>query len=328
MRDPFALYELRRTPSGEERAAHAPLLVSLQGFGDAGSLTETVSQHLLDHLDHEVVAELDADELTDYRSRRPRVTFVRDHVQDYQSPKLLVHLLHDEMGAPFYLLSGPEPDYQWDRAAQAVRLLADELGVGLTVWSYGVPVPVPHTRPMAVTVHTNRPELRVDSTELAPTVELFAGFGHRLELTLDAAGRDVAGYAVLVPHYLRETEFPDAAVAALDRMAKATGLMIPLGDLRQRGQEITAKIDAEVKGNPGLNQMVMALEGQYDKFAEGSGQPSLLASPAPDLPDADELGAEVERFLAHHDEQGGDDHGSDDGGKGDDARPDGSGTQG
>lgn len=304
MRDPFALYELRRTPTSEERAARPPLVVSLQGFGDAGSLTDIVSQHLLDHLDHEVVAELDADELTDYRSRRPRVTFVRDHVQDYRSPKLQVHLLHDEMGSPFYLLTGPEPDYQWDRAAQAIRLLADELGVGLTVWAYGVPVPVPHTRPMSVTVHSNRPELRVDSTQLAATVELFAGFGHRLELTLDAAGRDVAGYAVLVPHYLRDTEFPDAAVAALDRMAGATGLMIPLGDLRQAGQEITAKIDAEVRGNEGLHQMVLALEGQYDKFAEGAGRPTLLASQTPDLPDADELGAEVERFLAHRDDHG------------------------
>jgi hypothetical protein len=47
--------------------------------------------------------------------------------------------------------------------------------------------------------------------------------------------------------------------------------------------------------------LVRALEEQYDAFTRGrSGNNNLLAdSPAP-LPTADEIGAELERFLAEH----------------------------
>ena len=44
--------------------------------------------------------------------------------------------------------------------------------------------------------------------------------------------------------------------------------------------------------------MVRALEEQYDAFMRGRGG-NLLAEPTP-LPTADELGAELERFLAEH----------------------------
>jgi hypothetical protein len=44
--------------------------------------------------------------------------------------------------------------------------------------------------------------------------------------------------------------------------------------------------------------LVHALEEQYDAFTRGRGGPNLLANPAGPLPTADELGAELERFLA------------------------------
>ncbi len=43
---------------------------------------------------------------------------------------------------------------------------------------------------------------------------------------------------------------------------------------------------------------MQALEEQYDAFARGRGEKSLLAGETGPLPTADELGAELERFLA------------------------------
>ncbi len=48
--------------------------------------------------------------------------------------------------------------------------------------------------------------------------------------------------------------------------------------------------------------MVKALEEQYDSFVAGRGR-SLLAVDA-ELPSADELGAELERFLAEQPQTG------------------------
>ena len=46
--------------------------------------------------------------------------FVEDHWESYEDPKLELHLLHDDAGTPFLLLTGPEPDLQWERFTSAV----------------------------------------------------------------------------------------------------------------------------------------------------------------------------------------------------------------
>jgi hypothetical protein len=50
--------------------------------------------------------------------------------------------------------------------------------------------------------------------------------------------------------------------------------------------------------------VVRALEEQYDAFVGARGR-SLLAGEAAELPTADELGAELERFLAEENERRG-----------------------
>ena len=72
--------------------------------GGAGRL---LSAHLLGTLDHEQVATFDMDALIDYRSRRPTMTFVKDHWESYEAPELAIYLMHDATGAPFLLLNGP-----------------------------------------------------------------------------------------------------------------------------------------------------------------------------------------------------------------------------
>ena len=93
----------------------APLLmVSLDGFLDAGQVRSTLAEHLLDTLEHEVVASFDTDQLVDYRSRRPMMTFDADHYADFEDPSLVLYRLVDAAGEPFLLLHGIEPDYRWE----------------------------------------------------------------------------------------------------------------------------------------------------------------------------------------------------------------------
>ncbi|NED90585.1 PAC2 family protein, partial [Streptomyces sp. SID11233] len=78
---------------------------------------------------HQVVARFDHDRLVDYRARRPLLTFRRDRWTDYEEPVIEVHLVQDATGAPFLLLSGPEPDVEWERFAAAVGQIVERLGV-------------------------------------------------------------------------------------------------------------------------------------------------------------------------------------------------------
>ena len=114
---------------------------------------------LLEELDTEPVAEFDIDQLLDYRARRPSMRFDRDRWASYETPELALYLVGDADGAPFLLLTGPEPDVQWERFARAVDQLTELLGIELTIGLNAIPLAVPHTRPMGVTTHATRPEL-------------------------------------------------------------------------------------------------------------------------------------------------------------------------
>jgi hypothetical protein len=61
---------------------------------------------------------------------------------------------------------------------------------------------------------------------------------------------------------------------------------------------VRVEIDRQVAQTEDAAALVQALEEQYDAFARGRGEKSLLAPDAGPLPTADELGAELERFLA------------------------------
>src|SRR6187431_3271072 len=143
MRNPAGLYELLSVaadvPSG------LPLVAGLTGFADAGAAVTQFSTYLLDTLEHEVVAAFDVDSLLDYRARRPTIYFAQDHLSDYRPSTLNLYLAKDEIGQPFLLLTGFEPDFQWERFTAAVLDLIERFGVSTTNWVHAIPMPVPHT---------------------------------------------------------------------------------------------------------------------------------------------------------------------------------------
>lgn len=301
MLDPREIYEVdpdvaarldERTAGGE-----GPVLVhAVRGFIDAGHAGEIAAEHLVDELATRRLVTFDVDALLDYRSRRPMMTFDGSTWRDYESPELVVDLVEDGQGTAFLLLHGSEPDVQWERYVAAVRQLVERFRVPLTVGIQGVPMGVPHTRPVSVTVHGTRPELVADYPSWFGTVRVPASAQTLLELRLGEAGNDAMGFAVHVPHYLAQSTYPQAAIAALHRLERAAGLDLKVGELEGAAHEATRQIADQVAESQEVASLVHALEQQYDAFTRGIGRAGLLA--ATDLPTADELGAEFERFLA------------------------------
>ncbi|GAB3061578.1 proteasome assembly chaperone family protein [Micromonospora schwarzwaldensis] len=295
MLDPHELYEL----TDELPDLGQPVLIqALTGFVDAGSATRLAREQLLTSLDARTIARFDVDQMFDYRSRRPVMTFVEDHWAEYDAPELELHLLHDDDETPFLLLTGPEPDLQWERFVAAVAGLSARLDVRLTVGLNSIPMAVPHTRPSGVTAHATRPELIAGHEPWLQKVQVPASVGHLLEYRLGEQGRDALGFAAHVPHYVAQTEYPAAAEALLAAVSKGTGLLLPRDGLRTAAESIRVEIDRQVAQTEEAATLVQALEEQYDTFARGRGEKSLLATETGPLPSADELGAELERFLA------------------------------
>jgi hypothetical protein len=296
---PDDLYDIvdESVPTGP--AASPKVLVhSLDGFMDAGQAGRATADHLLEVLDHRLLARFDVDLLHDYRARRPEVTFAEDRFVDYDPPQLSLHLMVDDAGVEFLLLEGVEPDNHWNRFAGAVRQLIERYNVTLTVGIHGIPMGVPHTRPLGLTAHATRPDLITRSNIWDGEMRLPASAGTMLQVRLGEAGRDAMGFAVHVPHYLAENRFPSAALALVHAVSAATGLLLPSKALLEEAAVTGRLVDEQVQASDDAAAVVNALETQYDAAAGSVTRGSLLAG---SMPSGDELGAEVEQFLAELD---------------------------
>ncbi|MCZ2402395.1 PAC2 family protein [Paenarthrobacter sp. Z7-10] len=304
--DPSALYASNDELLQHEDLRGLNLLMGFTGSSDAGQVVQQITAELLENLDSEPVAFFDIDQLLDYRSRRPRITFAEDHLSDYQQPSLALHRMIDSLGNPFLFLTGNEPDLQWERFSAAVLGLVRKFDVNLVAWVHSIPMPVPHTRPLGVTVHGNRPDLIEGISSWRATVQIPSAIGHVLEFRLQQAGRNVAGYAIHVPHYLAEAEYPPAAVAGLEYLGAAASLMLPSERLREAGRDVERQIGEQVQSSADVQNVVRSLEHQYDDRTKDTPTRSLLADENDQLPDADALGAAVEAYLASQDPAEGD----------------------
>ncbi|CAM5364804.1 PAC2 family protein [Streptomyces xanthochromogenes] len=306
MLDPQSLYEWE--PKGlavvdmalAQESAGLVMLYHFDGYIDAGETGEQIVEKLLDTLPHQVVARFDHDRLVDYRARRPLLTFRRDRWTDFEVPALEVRLVQDATGAPFLLMSGPEPDVEWERFALAVRQIVERLGVRLSVNFHGIPMGVPHTRPVGITPHGNRTDLMPGHRSPFDEAQVPGSAESLIEYRLMESGHDVLGVAAHVPHYVARSAYPDAALTALEAVTAATGLVLPsvAHGLRTEAQRTQTEIERQIgEGDEELVSLVQGLEHQYDAVAGAESRGNLVAEPA-DLPSAEELGREFERFLA------------------------------
>jgi proteasome assembly chaperone (PAC2) family protein len=301
---PDRMYELEfPAPTLSSSDGRGPVLIhALEGFSDAGHAVRLAAEHLKESLESELVASFAIDDLLDYRSRRPMMTFKTDHFTDYDEPELNLYALRDSLGTPFLLLAGLEPDLQWERFVIAVRLLAERLGVRRTIGLGAIPMAVPHTRPVTLTAHSSDRSLIADHQPWVGEVQVPSSASNLLEFRMAQHGHEAVGYTAHVPHYLSQTGYPAAAEALLEQAAKSAALQLPLRALTEAAETVRAKVDEQVEASPEIAQVVDALERQYDAFLAAQENRSLLARDE-DLPSGDELGAEFERFLAQHAEE-------------------------
>jgi len=278
------------------------LVHHLAGFVDAGSGAASAVAALLTDHQRVDVARFDADVLLDHRSRRPVMHFDTDRWTGYDAPLITVSLLrrHDDPGQALLLLHGFEPDYRWEAFTASVLHLVRRLGVRLVVGLSAIPMGVPHTRPAGVITHGTRAELVRGRRAWVGQVRVPGNVGGLLELRLGEAGVDAMAFTVNVPHYVAASEYPDAAAVLLEHLSQVSGVPIDVDGLKVRAVQTRGDIDAEVAKSAEVSAVVTALEQQYDNLAESAG-----ADLRNDLPDGDELGAELERFLAQNDRERG-----------------------
>jgi predicted ATP-grasp superfamily ATP-dependent carboligase len=297
--DPERLVHIVDDVSELAGGSGVPMVMVLDGFLDAGNAAAHAAQHLLERSDGgRVVATFEVDEFHDYRARRPAMSFVRDHYEQYDAPRLVVRLLTDAGDTPYLLLNGPEPDNRWEAFAGAVRRVIEQLGVTRVVSMGAVPMAVPHTRPIAVTHHANQPELLSGDSPWRGELQIPSSAQALLELRLGEWGHPAMGFVAHIPHYLAQLDYPQASVELLEHVERAARLTVDLTELRELAHTRGDEVNSYLSNNPEVAEIVQALEQQYDSFARAEQEGNSLLAPSEPLPTGEEIGEQFEQFLA------------------------------
>ncbi|MGY2076565.1 proteasome assembly chaperone family protein [Blastococcus sp. SYSU DS0828] len=296
--EPFLTREATVDDPAERRGL--VLVHDLAGDFDAASAGTLAGAHLLAGLPHEVIARFDADSLIDYRARRPRMTFNADRYEGFTAPEIALYAVEDDAGETFLLLHGAEPDYAWERFVAAVGMLVERLGITSVAALQAIPMPVPHTRPVTVTAHATRRQLIESYPVYWGEMRIPGSVSALLELRMGEAGVDAFGVAAHVPHYLAQATYPAASLTLLEHLEQLTGLRLPTESLREAAELHRSEVDAQIARSADNVAVVAALEQQYDSFTAAREGTDLLGG-AGEVPSAEELGAEFERFLADQD---------------------------
>lgn len=267
------------------------LVVSLEGWIDAGLGASTAISALLNTITTEVLATFDTEYFIDQRARRPIARIVDGITTELTWPEIQLRFGRDGDGADILFLVGPEPDFHWSDFVDVVTDAAGRFDVRLVVGLGAFPAPTPHTRP--VRVIGTAPESSAHLLPLVGTVsgelEVPAGISTALELGFSEVDMDVLTLWARVPHYVASMPYPQAAAALIDGLARIAGLTLDASQLRASADEARRRVDELVTNNPDHRSMVEQLEEAADEV-EGT-------SLGEELPSGDELAAELERFL-------------------------------
>jgi proteasome assembly chaperone (PAC2) family protein len=263
------------------------LVVHLHGWTDAGLAGQTAAVFLRSRWNATPLAAFDADELIDFRARRPVARLASGTIEEVTwSPTELLVANPDERDA--VMLVGPEPDFRWrafcDEVVEACRRLevVEVFGLG------AFPAPALHTDPVAVVGTSADPDLAARLETVPVIVELSAGIQTVLEERLHRAGIPATGLWARVPPYLAGGAHPPAALALVQTLGRLTGVGIETTELEAATKDHLEQVEQAIRERPQIAEFVDQIRGMVEQGADER------------IPSGDEIAAELERFLGQN----------------------------
>ena len=289
--DGSGLTELFQVHS-EPQLVEPVLVVSLEGWVDAGLGATTAVAALLGQGDTEPLVTFNGEHFLDQRARRPVARIVNGVTTELTWPRTVVRQGKDADGRDMLFLVGPEPDFHWRSFTDAVVGLARSWRVRMVVGLGAFPAPAPHTRPvrLAATAPAESASLIEQVGIVQGELEVPAGVLAALELSFGAAGTPAVSLWARVPHYVAAMPFPEASAALIEGLAGVGGLTLDASALRRAADSSRRQVDQLISDNAEHQAMVRKLEESIDA-SEGN------AMGVESVPSGDEIAAELERFL-------------------------------
>jgi predicted ATP-grasp superfamily ATP-dependent carboligase len=267
------------------------LVVAMEGWVDAGFAAATATANLLGAMPNDLVATFDADELIDFRARRPTLRIVNGVDTELRWSAIRLLAATNRTGRTVLILNGPEPDMRWRSFIGEVVQLTSRLEATLVIGLGAFPAPVPHTRPVRLVATSTEAELAGQVGYLPATIDVPSGVQGALEFAFGEAKIPAVGLWARVPHYVSAMPYPAAAAALLDGLARMADLELDTSALHTAAAATHQQIEKLIAGSEEHAALVRQLEAQQEQ------EEGLAGTAYGDLPSGDELAAELERFL-------------------------------
>jgi predicted ATP-grasp superfamily ATP-dependent carboligase len=238
-----------------------PLLVlSFEGWNDAGESASTAARYLADQVGAAPLAEIDPELFFDFSVRRPTVTVEDGVVTDFEWP--LSRFLYAATDEAHELVIGIaiEPHLRWQLFADQVLALVDRLQIRRTVMLGAYLADVLYSRPVGITAVASEAAL-IDRHGLEPTrYEGPTGVVGMLGYLLRERGISVLALWAGLPHYINVTPNPRGALALLERAEPILDVKLELDPLRAAARDCEQRMSQMVAEDPELNEYVRDLK--------------------------------------------------------------------
>ncbi len=265
------------------------MVCAFRGWNDAAAAASTALATVAESLDSELIATVDPEDYFDFQATRPTVSMDEGQTRRIEWPQNdLIAVRVPSAERDLVLFDGTEPNLRWRTFSETVATAADALGVEFVITLGALIAEVSHTLPVPITGLATSPELVEELDLERSSYEGPTGIVGVVHDLCDKSGIDSASLWAAVPHYVAAVPNPKAALALLRRLEGMTGIAVDASELEEETNDYEEQIGRAVAANPEIEELVARIEAE---------QADLLGSDEDDLPSADSLAREFQRFL-------------------------------
>lgn len=281
-----------------------PLLIAaFTGWNDAGEAASAAVRFMHRRWRAETIANIDAENFYDFTQARPKVRLEHgERVIDWPSNVISAKRL-DSLDRDVILLAGTEPHLAWHTYVDAIFEICQTFEVSGILTLGALLAEVSHARPVRLNGSATEGDLaralavdpQTRSTYQGPT-------GIVGVISQMARERQIPSASLWanMPFYVQRTPNPKGTLAILERLNRAFDFDLTLHDLEVFAARFEAQVASDIDGNPEVAAYArrVADEDEEDEI-------DIEMEPVDELPDAETMVDELERFLREQRNEGG-----------------------
>lgn len=244
----------------EPTLENASLVAAFEGWNDAGEAATSAAQYLDSAIGSVPLAEIDGEEFLDLTVRRPLVHFGEDGRREFEWPATRFRYGSHDTSREIVVVEGIEPHLQWRRYCDLFAEVVGRLSIRRVVLLGAYVADVVYSLPVGVTGFASDDSLLEEIGVTPSAYEGPTGIVGVLAERLRRDGVQVLSLWAGLPHYISATPNPRGALALIQKLIEATGIVIDTGPLAREAAAFEEKISALVASDPELTEYVRQLK--------------------------------------------------------------------